>query len=61
MSYVVIRRDDCEDHVYSTTQPSLKEAMKFVSFCRKDNDPMGTYIIAKIVAVKRRPRRWRLS
>lgn len=61
VNYAVIRMDDSEYGVYSTSQPSLKAALKFVAFCRKNNDPDGNYIIAKIVAVKHRPRRWRLS
>jgi hypothetical protein len=62
VNYVVIRLDDSISHVYSITKKSLKDAKEFVSFCRRHHkDPDGTYIIAKIVAEKRRPRRWRLE
>lgn len=60
VNYVVIRMDDCEDHVIATTEPSLKRARKLVAFCRKD-DPDGLFTIAKVVEVSRAPRRWRLS
>jgi hypothetical protein len=58
--YAVIRLDDSEDHVMSTTQTSLRDANKFVTFLRKE-DPDGTFLIAKIVAIRSKPRRWRLE
>ena len=59
MAYAIIRLDDSQDHVMSTSSPSKRDAKKFVSFLRKD-DPNGVFLIAKIVMTCTKPRRWRL-
>lgn len=62
MPYAVLRPDDMETHVYSTSHTSLRSAREFISFCRKHyNDKNGTYVIYKLVEEHRKPRRWRLE